>query len=122
MGKNKRHELNLATDGDEAPETLVLVDGDGNLVQVDSDLVDSTVRVVRSVDRDGRFQLSALNGVGGSSNLVSLNTGLHNTQLPVTNLVDLNTGFDDSRVGQNGDLVLEDFQADARTGQSYRAR
>merc|ERR1712080_378061 len=105
MGKNKRPELNLATDGDEAPETLVLVDGDGNLVQVDSDLVDSTVRVVRSVDRDGRFQLSALNGVGGSGNLVNVNTGL-----------------DDTRVEQNGDLVLEDFQADARTGQSYRAR
>jgi len=94
-----------------------------------------------NVDSDGRFQLSALNGVGGNGNLVSLIPGLHNTQLPVANLVDLNTAFDgaqlmiagtgnlvnvntgldDSRVGQNADLVFEDFQADARTGQSYRA-
>jgi len=94
-----------------------------------------------NVDTDGRFQLSALNGVGGNGNLVSLIPGLHNTQLPVANLVDLNTAFDgaqlmiagtgnlvnvntgldDSRVGQNADLVFEDFQADARTGQSYRA-
>jgi len=134
-------ELNLAIDAD--GDGNVLVDGNGNLVLVDSELkADSTVRLVKSVDKDGRFQLSALNGVGGSSNLVSLNPGLHNTQLPVTNLVDLNTAFegaqlmlggsgnvvnvntglDNSLVGQNGDLELEDFQADARTGQSYRAR
>jgi len=50
--------------------------------------------------------------VEGNENLVKVNTGVHNTQLPVGNLVDLNTAFGGAQLLIDGDGNL----ADVNTG------
>merc|ERR1712080_464389 len=123
--KHKTHgsrgfELNLATDDDEAPEILVLVDGDGNVVHVDSDLEDTQIRIGQS--DEGEIVVDPRTG-----QLVLIKTALHKGKKVVKKLGPLVAGagllgagalLEDlkDRVGLNAG---DEIGVDPRSGQLF---